>query len=561
MSLRLNEVRFVPQALNYCKNGKEKAAVYALCAIQPWQESTGILSAMLTADPTDSLMRLVFTRELNKAEYDKYYTGSIFGLEYTDSARTSRQKGSGTSIQKLQDFAALAATNTSVPDRTFWLAAEAHTSFLLGNYSGSNELLQQAEKKGTKDSLLEDQIILQKFLLFSELTTEMTSEKEDELIPMLDRFSDHSSMQHSNAFGYAAERIGKLYKHKMQPILKGGFSGCNTPSESGGSLEFPEAKAFIFELLAKGHYMNTNSSETHLTREGYAGYDDLDLIRYDTPSKTVESVIQYFQISHPRDFDKRLQKLSYITTNPLYRLLGTRALIEHKYDIAREAFSHIDTSIWVDEPYKTYLAANPFWTGVTDTHAPVDADSIRYTPLAYAKKMSELAEKVNHDGSGEDCFELACGVYNMTGWGNSWLLIQSEWSGSFEMNDEFYWYDARYKADTTYYTLITEAEKYFTEAANRSTDKEFKAKAYFMAAKCEQKRFYYYMREKHIERSRIEHKTYFDDSRQFDSLLYLDQKKLYRQYFNRLLTDYADTKFSEEAKTECAFYDRYAKGK
>jgi hypothetical protein len=562
MSLRLNEVQYVPQALSYCKSGKEKAGVYSLCAVQPWQESIDILHGMLEADPSDSLIRLVFVREINKAEYDRTYVRYLDDPEYLDSNRAIRKKASDKTLERLKSFAAMAHANPNVSDHAFWLTAQAHCAFLLKEFPESKEILDQAEKLGTTDSLLLDQMLLEKFLLFSELTKEMTPEKEAELLPMLVHFSDHLSMEHANAFAYAANNLSKLYSRQSPKVIKGSFFACNSALQSGTSVSNPiqnaEAKAFLFELLAKGHY-NWRREQTVERVDTSRSYEDLDLISYTVPSKTVDATIEYFNAPNVTSFDATLKKMSNITTNPLYRLLGTRAMIEHKYDIAVQAFSHIDTAIWNYEPYRTYLNANPFWTGIRDTHASVDADSLRYNPLAYARRMNELANNIRQGGSAEDCFELACGAYNMTSWGNSWLMIQNGWTGSDEMNDE-YWYYLNQNTDSTYYFLVKEAEQYFNEAAARSTDKEFKARAYFMAAKCEQKRFYYYMRAKRTEYKkdvrfeRVERDV-------IDSLLYQDQKKYYRLYFRKLLTDYADTKFNSEARSECAYYDMYAKGK
>ena len=558
MSLRLNDVMFDPKALRYCKSGKEKAAVYAICATQPWQESTNILNGMLAADPSDSLIRLVFTRELNKVEYNKYFSRSYTELDDADSEIVAKRKAGISGVKKLMDIASAAAVTESVPNHAFWYAAEAHAAFLSGDFVFSKELLDKAEKIGTTDTVLRDQLILQKFLLFSELTKQMTPEKEDELIPMLELFSDKRNMQHSNAFSYAATRIEKLYNLQLAPVIRGGFPGCSssTSSENSAGLQFAEAKSFIFHLLSKapnddfGGYWYFNSPDRK---------NDLDLINDLSPSHTVQATIEYFEMRNPRNFDKRLQKISRITANPLYRLMGTRALAEQKYPEAEKAFSHIDTALWNTEPYTTYLAANPFWTGMLDSHAAVAADTIRYTPLTYSQKMKELGEKVNHGGTAEDCFELACGLYNLTAWGNSWLMMRDSWSGADELGTDF-WLVSNTNSDSAYRQTIAHAENYFDEAGRRSKDKEYAARSYFMAAKCEQKLFLMYMSERYSARTEPMNKNYIEESEQFDSLLYIDQKKSYRRYFNRLLTDYADTKFSKEARTECAYFDRYGKG-
>jgi hypothetical protein len=66
------------------------------------------------------------------------------------------------------------------------------------------------------------------------------------------------------------------------------------------------------------------------------------------------------------------------------------------------------------------------------------------------------------------------------------------------------------------------------------------------------------MQQRYVEHSKADGKNYAERTDHFDSLLFLDQKKLYRHYFGKLVSEYPDTKFSEEAKTECAYFNRYA---
>ncbi len=69
LSLRSKGIRFQEKALSYCQNDAEKAAVYALCAIQPLEDGLPMLKKIVELNPQNKLIELITAREINKNEY------------------------------------------------------------------------------------------------------------------------------------------------------------------------------------------------------------------------------------------------------------------------------------------------------------------------------------------------------------------------------------------------------------------------------------------------------------------------------------------------------------
>jgi hypothetical protein len=65
----LKGIKFQEKALSYCQNDAEKAAVYALCAIQPLEDGLPMLKKIVELNPKNNLIELITAREINKNEY------------------------------------------------------------------------------------------------------------------------------------------------------------------------------------------------------------------------------------------------------------------------------------------------------------------------------------------------------------------------------------------------------------------------------------------------------------------------------------------------------------
>lgn len=174
------------------------------------------------------------------------------------------------------------------------------------------------------------------------------------------------------------------------------------------------------------------------------------------------------------------------------------------------------------EGYQKPLLGNPFNIHIKDCH---DCDheapqKVAYTSKLFIQKMTEIKQtaETKPAEAAQNYFLLANGFYNMTYYGNARLFYENPVVMESDMTCDL-------------------ALKYYLLAYDKSTDREFKTKCLFMAAKCEQNTFF-------------EHKpdTYKGD---FKAGI----------YFKKIRDDFSDTKYYQEILRECGYFNTYITGR
>jgi hypothetical protein len=413
--------------------------------------------------------------------------------------------------------------------------------YMRQDYNGASRELELASKEETQNPVVTDQIALQRLLLFVDQLRTITPIDEEKLQAMLEPFDHATTFRRRDAFNRACLKVAALYAATAPHRMKSGV-GC--ASEKGltindGNVQHRSAKAFLFKILASAQ------GDDQPSMTGLDGNDTED----EASGATLDDVIAYFSQSESSAFDRWIWSRSPHALSDFYKLRGTQALRENDFQTAIAAFAHVPDSVWRTDTYGSYLAANPFWTGVIDTHSRVDADTIRYSPPTFARKMLQLQSLATSPDSltaSQANFQLGAGIYNMTWWGNSWLLVRRWWSTE-DLPDDL-------QTD-----LIKRAKSCFLRAVDLAPSREYAAQCLWMAAKCEQKEFLAYYQRSHDSLSRRTHWSYNSDS--LDTVLYLRQRLAYRNMFGRLHAEYNNTHFVDSEATECSYYESFVAGK
>jgi len=498
-SLRHHNLRFTEKALSFAKTDAERVAVYAICAIQPKQDALHLLEKMVALDPKNPLIELVLAREINRNEY--YFAAKQFPGYVDDEAtradsiafETRRKNVPGYSEQLLA-FAEKLAKNAALGNPAFYLTAAAYLHYLDGDYESAKKTLAEAALKPTANTALKQQIALQQLLLLTAQPGLPTATDETELISYLTQFKQ-ASVPDTNApyitnfrFTNAIQTVGRQLANRYlghagddRPIKWLAFVGCSqkTPFEGDqATYSGPrQAKAFLMRMLTTG-----NGSA------GYSLYDfDAQMALEDSASvETAQSLYNY--VRNPLgEFDERLVKLAGVDSTYARLLLGRRALAEARYSIAERALSKVNAAVWQTAPWKTYFTVDPFSVNMPGEGKPRNP----YTPAQFAEKMANLFWRATYrkdgDKTAQTWYELGCGAYNLTYYGNAWMLVHR-----YRSSGEPYTY--RYSATDAahlnqfytdpYYSVQT-ARYYFVQAAKLATDPELAAKATYMAARCE----------------------------------------------------------------------------
>ncbi|WP_238806903.1 hypothetical protein [Emticicia aquatica] len=559
--------RFHEEALKLCQNDTEKANVYAATAVLPFQDGLPMLEKMRDLDAKNPLIEFVMAREINKNE--KFFFSTSEEMVYTfwgvDSLKKVDWKANAhTYFEKLLAFNLESAEKENLKDSPFWYTAASYLAFIGKDLEKANELLQKAKAIPTNNQGIKDQIAIQEMIFLVNETPDVTPKMEAAVIPLLERFARSDKFRTANNFNATCKILAAKYEgltindefsenqgsnsntsQKTSTKTLGWFSSCFGKKEVSNSQSTPEnvAKAFIMKVLAS--YQQSKKDE-YGGNASFLSNTDQYAIEDSTSSQNISYVIDYFSKKSTNDFDKRLQKLAGFNNDYLYMVLGRRALAEHRYTEAANAWQHIDQKTWQNEPFQTYLDVNPF-----SLNGQGDADAEqKVTPLSFATRMASLETKVKQNpNDSESWLLLGCGTYNMSYYGNSWILLRRAWSSYEKANtkDDYYTYD--------------KALFYFDKAMKTSPKPELAAKACYLAATCQQIKYnmisakmydgLYLLPEDEITKKEAEIKQTLANLR----------KENYSIYFNLLKTKYGSTTYEEQLIDECSTYQDYLAGK
>ncbi|MFN8343518.1 MAG: hypothetical protein U0X91_00855 [Spirosomataceae bacterium] len=537
LSLRSKGIHFEEKALSFCKNDAEKAAVYALCAIQPIEDGLPMLKKITELNPKNNLIELITAREINKNEY--YALAPLPYVEDT-AAFENKKAESADYFKQLGEFSVTNAENKNLNNPAFWYTAASYIAYVNKDYSQADNYLTKAQAAPTQNAYLKQQIAVQQMLLLIAQQDKITPEFEAKAIGMLEQFGKSDNFRVVNAYTRACDLLAKLYRGQPLDDKKSGgwLSGCGSKKEEtpGG---IPLAKAFLLEAAASWQSRPENS-------DGYAPAFATNTDRYaveDSASlETVHAVLNYLQQPSLGDFDKRLVKLSGVDAHYMHLVLGRKYLNLHRYAEAAEAFAKVSPPTWKAEPFATYLDSNPFYVHPDNGQR---ADEV-FTPAAFAKRMAEL-EKQMKAGDAQAAYLLGCGAYNMGYWGNSWILSQRQWSSA----EYQYMYPPRDLSGEDYYVSTT-AKSYFEKALQLTKDPELASKAAFGAALCEQNAFAVFQADEGRD-------VGYSESEQtaFTNRMNAEARKRLGTYFGLLKNKYPNAQYTREVIEECSTYRHF----
>jgi len=536
LSLRIKGIRFQEAALSFCKNEVEKAAIYAICAIQPLEDGLPMLKKMVELNPKNQLIELITAREINRNEY--YSLGEIPFVEDT-VAFEKRRDESKSYFEQLANFTASNAENKALNNPAFWFTAASYMAYVTKDYDKASDLLTKAQANPTTNAALQQQIKVQEMLLLIAKQKEITPEFETQAIGRLEELKKSDNFRVVNAYTRACGLLAKMYRGQpMEEQKSGGFlSGCSRKTTEVPIMNL--AKAFLLEGAASWQSSLPNSDGYSLS---FASNTDRYAVEDSATIETVQDVLKYLQTSSKSDFDKRLAKLSGFDNDYLHIVLGRKQLNIHQYAEAAQSFEQVAPATWKAEPFATYLDSNPFYLKPNNGQKPNEL----FTPVTFAKKMAELQTKMT-TGDAQAAYLLGCGAFNMGYFGNSWLL-----SNRYRSSAEYeYMYPPRNLSDEDYY-VAKQAKTYFEKALQLAKEPELAAKAAFGASLCEQNAFA-------IFRAAEGRDIGYEEKEQtaFTSRIKTEARQRLGKYFGLLQKKYADAQYTREVIRECATYREF----
>lgn len=464
-------------ALALAKNSHEKEVLWHLLGI--YVDPLRAMQEIYKLNPKSNLLDLLIVRAVNINEesfigYEDYW-------ERPDSGYSLRSKKVEIDLldftQKLAD-----AGNTNKP--YLWNLTSGYLNLAQGKYNKAEEYLKKAESNSRNDILVNEQIHSLRIMIMVEQYLKSDPKTEDKLTKELNWLISKErnvSLRNSCIYKWSLSRLSEKYK-SWGDFIK---AQCLDYRQN---LNFYESKENINSLIALVDKPAKTGFESFII--GLHPYSKETMVYY----KAINSIYQY-------NFE--------------------------------EAFKMLNECL---NAGSEVLENNPFDIYIKDCYSCDYGEKEVFTQYTFVKRMLELQNKIITDSknASQYYFLLANGFYNMTYFGNS----RNMYSSPIKSYGHIYFYsDYDKEIKKSPITDCNKALEYYQKAMDLSTDIEFKAKCCFMAAKCEQNKYFI-----------------SDD---------FSYKTPIRSgiYFKQLRDNYSTTRYYQEVINECGYFEKYVSQK
>ncbi|NII24950.1 hypothetical protein HB364_07665 [Pseudoflavitalea sp. X16] len=505
------------------QTNEDKANLLGLFVLGSNKEELNALEEIYGLSPNAALLEILTIREVNKLE-EYYFTPALefekgkkqatinySTVDPTDKTFVSWQE-EGTSLIR---FCQEAVANKSVSNKGLYSLAAAHAAIITRDYAMARKLL-AATRKLKLSPKLEDQWAMSNLLLTINAKDVMDDAFEKQLLPSLQWLEKKAATDAEYA---------KFYRRLFTDVISPKYQKSNNAR-------------FVLSV-GVADWVNQQYVKEGW---GYYGNHALTTLRYKMTAQQVEQLIQLMESKKLTAFEQYLVGHNSFSKDDVNDVAGTTWLRQFDFAAAQKWFAKVSPAYYQGETYSFYLAANPFADLILDTHASTEQDTAKYTKLSFCRKMWGLEQEVKTNNDPERkakaYYELAKGLYQMSYWGNSWLLVHYDWSG----NDGLHRGDDDQPGDKEYYGVY-KAEEYYMKAYNLTQNKNFKARCLFMAAKCEQKQI------------PVPSWSQFKDYSDYEKATAAYSKSITQNaaYFPLLAKEYSTTAFYKEAFNTCSY--------
>jgi hypothetical protein len=446
----------------FAKNARERAAIYLLNGIKNYGHGLTEIQSLYKCDPHNEGLSFLLLREVNKLEdwiLTPYYTNyppSLFE-EMSRPAmnrRILRDKAYLNDVLSFLNEIDLDKVKNPLSIKT----AKTYLTYMSGEYDKCLSELNSINKS-TRDSKLKNQLnIIQALCILGK--------QQKYKATLTDFIKNELLVQYKNRNRKFIFAIARELEYKGN-TRDAAFLLSTLPQDFTDE----EPKTVYWTKKVK----TNNWGEDYYT--DYFSYIDEQY----NPAE-VQAMISEIENNHFTD-RFTIWKLHFIKTDlqKLYDLLGTKYMRLNNLKAALTAYENVSDTFWLsgNNYYTDYLDANPFYTNLYTEHARTKADTITFTKTTLVKKLSEYlskAEDVHNSNRDYYYFLVANCYFNMTQYGNSWMMKRYYWSTNGVET---------LMPDNKEYFHCNYAKQYYLKAKEVSKNKKFSALCLRMAARCE----------------------------------------------------------------------------
>jgi len=492
LSYKINSDEEWTECLKLCQDNHERATLHAMRASAPNSKLVPEMEEIYLLDPENENLELLLVREIRRLEKD------LLGLAFNAQKRQNKRyyniprKIAGKQIVDLQRLVRGIIREGKIHNLNLWRIADGYLELLAGDYYAAKKTLKRLQDTIENEALkeqLEAMLMVANIDSFEEANEEMEKTIVDyKRNPLFRKYPDFDN--------FTKDKLSYLFK-------KEGLVG----------------KAFLYEHSLKDLKYNPQLGVID---------DLLELCRKEKRTRIEDALV--------------LKEDGTTIENDLLDMKGVLYLSEYKLESALETLRKMPR-----KDRNKYALANPFREDFVDCINCRVIDTAAYNRVEVLEQLIDMEYKAKADEDKAAAYNYQIGVvlYNMSYFGHAWKLADYFRSGSS-------WYylktgESVFETSSSYNGNRETVDCslplfYFEKAFRLARSAELKARAAFMAAKCEQNLYY-------ITKG-SQYSTYSND-------IPLVPNE-YRSYFNLLIENYADTKFYQEVVQECLYFERYA---
>jgi hypothetical protein len=513
--------------LAFCKTDKERADMEVMYSLSGPEHRLNNLEKIYKLDPASFMLPLLTVREINKFE-EQYFTpllasqkgGKALYLSWTDeNTGLTEEKAQ---LEKTISFVRKLGEDTRVNNRSFYLITTAYLMFMNGNEPGVADVISRAEKLQLNNEQ-KDQLTLIRLLVMANDKKRLDAATEKEILPSLIWLTKKAKANEEYAIfcrNFFSEILAQKYQEQgddYRAALSYGVADMNflEQLEDENMYSYPSGLEFIRNEMNSAQLLKLNEL---LGGNNQTAFEQFLTSHSSFKKDAVTDVIgtSYFRDHNYQEAVKWLKQ----TTKPL-ALIHTR----YNYKTDKETLINVD-------PFHDYLND---WNRYDKTLTKP------LTKLSLAEKLIELQKSLdtarNQESQSRLYYKLASAYYNMSFYGNSWQAVAYDRSG-IDWNTGKY--DASWQKE--YYGVYKAGELY-QKAYVLTKDKEFRAAALFMMAKCAQRQI-----------PRPEYNYDYANPDQYETRMAAFQKKfMTNPLFSKFIQESGSTKFYKYTISRCSY--------
>jgi hypothetical protein len=473
----------IDSIVTLAKNEHERNVMYAMKAFNYAGRSLQYLQQIYNSEPGYKDMQFLLLREINKVEdwllttkvtsFEEPANHHIYYEDWKDSYRyhTAQNLANDKAYaHKLYQFILKIINDKKNQPASLLHLYAAHLCLVQKDYTCSQKHLNLAQASKLTDAKAQMQLRINRFLL--QLENGFGASEEKELLSIVNipdkatGFYDPDIMKDQLVLYTARKMIAKWNKAKGLMLLSKtkralGSLPIGAYKSVYQELEEQATPAEYDEIIAILDKKNKTPFEKFISADGFRS------------SKGRYNYDEYQWEFDSWDRNKVLDAKSswYIRNNMLVQSAAT--------------LKQIPDSFWNKPPYSTYIGGNAFYLNVYNSRS---FDSQHQRSLNKRQVIEEmiylqkLAEK-DKSKAGLCYYQLANAWYNMSYYGNNWLMVR-QWTSSSEMSE---YSKATQVTSTPFndaYYGCSRANQYYLKAMEATKDKKLDALCYFMANEC-----------------------------------------------------------------------------